>query len=207
MTVPTGPADQSDGAGEERVGLGLGRPPAVVAEALRAQEIPLEEVLLLGLVLCLSMAWSFTDDWGEYFALLFWSTVGMMLLTAAEELRFERFNRAGEELLGVASSELLGKNDYDMFPKEQADFFTARDREVLEECFEESEAADCMIVAGTSATVYPAAQFPISIQQRGGDLLEVNPYESEITSLCRLALRGPAGELLPQVAERVRARV
>ena len=32
------------------------------------------------------MAWSFTEDWGEYFALLFWATVGMMLLTAAEEL-------------------------------------------------------------------------------------------------------------------------
>src|SRR3954453_1714691 len=32
------------------------------------------------------MAWSFTGDWGEYFALLFWSTVSMMLLTAAEGL-------------------------------------------------------------------------------------------------------------------------
>jgi NAD-dependent deacetylase len=79
--------------------------------------------------------------------------------------------------------------------------------DVLEHCFEEAEQADCMIVAGTSATVYPAAQFPISIQQRGGDLLEVNPYESEITSLCRHALRGTAGDLLPQLAERVRARL
>ena len=43
-------------------------------------------VALLGLVVGLSMAWSFTEDWGEYFALLFWATVGMMLLTAAEEL-------------------------------------------------------------------------------------------------------------------------
>ena len=43
-------------------------------------------IILLGLVVGMSMAWSFTDDWGEYFALLFWSTVGMMLLTAAEEL-------------------------------------------------------------------------------------------------------------------------
>ena len=30
--------------------------------------------------------WSFTEEWGEYFALLFWATVGMMLLTASEEL-------------------------------------------------------------------------------------------------------------------------
>jgi NAD-dependent deacetylase len=77
--------------------------------------------------------------------------------------------------------------------------------DVLERCFEEAERADCMLVAGTSATVYPAAQFPIAIQQRGGDLVEVNPYESEITVLCRHALRGRAGELLPRLAERVKA--
>ena len=41
---------------------------------------------LLTLVVWLSTSWSFTEDWGEYFALMFWSTVGMMLLTAAEEL-------------------------------------------------------------------------------------------------------------------------
>ncbi len=41
---------------------------------------------LAGLVVGMSLAWSFTEEWGEYFALLFWATVGMMLLTAAEEL-------------------------------------------------------------------------------------------------------------------------
>jgi NADH-quinone oxidoreductase subunit N len=41
---------------------------------------------LLLLVLWLSTAWSFTEEWGEYFALMFWATVGMMLLTASEEL-------------------------------------------------------------------------------------------------------------------------
>jgi NADH-quinone oxidoreductase subunit N len=43
-------------------------------------------IFLLGLILYLSMAWSFTEEWGEYFALMFWATVGMMLLTASEEL-------------------------------------------------------------------------------------------------------------------------
>ncbi len=43
-------------------------------------------ILLLGLVIWLSMAWSFTEEWGEYFALLIWATVGMMLLAASEEL-------------------------------------------------------------------------------------------------------------------------
>src|SRR5215471_17095168 len=76
--------------------------------------------------------------------------------------------------------------------------------DVLEACFEQAESADCMIVAGTSATVYPAAQFPIAVHQRGGDLIEVNPYESEITALCRHTMRGPAGELLPEIVSRVR---
>jgi NADH-quinone oxidoreductase subunit N len=43
-------------------------------------------IVLLGLVVGLSMAWSFTEHWGEYFALLLWAGVGMMLLIAAEEL-------------------------------------------------------------------------------------------------------------------------
>jgi NAD-dependent deacetylase len=77
--------------------------------------------------------------------------------------------------------------------------------DVLEACSEESALADCMIVAGTSATVYPAAQFPISIRERGGELIEVNLYESEITSLCRHQLRGAAGDILPELLDRVRA--
>ena len=55
----------------------------------------------------------------------------MIFVKEAGELRFERFNRAGEELLGVPRTELIGKNDYDFFPREQADFFQARDRETL----------------------------------------------------------------------------
>jgi PAS domain S-box-containing protein len=55
----------------------------------------------------------------------------MIFVKDAEELRFVRFNKAGEELLGYSRDDLLGKNDYDFFPKEQADFFTAKDREVI----------------------------------------------------------------------------
>ncbi|MFO0745024.1 MAG: PAS domain-containing protein [Myxococcota bacterium] len=55
----------------------------------------------------------------------------MVFLKDGESLRFERFNRAGELLLGLDRKELLGKNDYDFFPPDQADFFTAKDREVL----------------------------------------------------------------------------
>ncbi|HEY6877419.1 MAG TPA: PAS domain-containing protein, partial [Polyangiales bacterium] len=55
----------------------------------------------------------------------------MVFVKRASDLRFSRFNRAGEELLGVSREELIGKNDYDIFPREQAEFFTHKDREVL----------------------------------------------------------------------------
>ena len=49
----------------------------------------------------------------------------------ATELRFVLVNRAGEELTGVFREEFLGKNDFDLFPEDQATLFVARDREVL----------------------------------------------------------------------------
>ncbi len=55
----------------------------------------------------------------------------MIFVKDATDLRFVRFNKAGEELLGLPRQELIGKNDYDFFPKDEADFFTAKDRDVL----------------------------------------------------------------------------
>jgi PAS domain S-box-containing protein len=56
----------------------------------------------------------------------------MIFVKEAKDLRFMRFNRAGEDLLGFPRADLMGKNDYDFFPKEQADFFVEKDRQVLE---------------------------------------------------------------------------
>lgn len=56
----------------------------------------------------------------------------MVFVKEAKELRFERLNRAGETLLGMPRSAFIGKNDFDFFPREQAEAFQARDRETLE---------------------------------------------------------------------------
>ena len=55
----------------------------------------------------------------------------MIFVKDADDLKFVRFNKAGEALLGYSREELIGKNDYDFFPKSEADFFTSKDREVL----------------------------------------------------------------------------
>ena len=62
---------------------------------------------------------------------IFENIPAMVFIKDARDLRFIRFNRAGEELLGHSREELFGKTDYDLFPKEQADFFSEKDREVL----------------------------------------------------------------------------
>lgn len=55
----------------------------------------------------------------------------MIFVKDANDLRFLRFNKAGEELLGYPREALLGKNDYDFFSPDKADFFTAKDRETI----------------------------------------------------------------------------
>ncbi|MEI7437949.1 MAG: PAS domain S-box protein, partial [bacterium] len=56
----------------------------------------------------------------------------MIFLKEATDLRFVIFNRAGEELLGYDRKSLLGKNNMDLFPPEQAANFMVKDREVLD---------------------------------------------------------------------------
>jgi PAS domain S-box-containing protein len=55
----------------------------------------------------------------------------MVFVKDARDLRFVMFNKAGEDLLGHARKDLIGKNDYDFFPREEAQFFVGKDRDVL----------------------------------------------------------------------------
>lgn len=55
----------------------------------------------------------------------------MVFVKDAEELRFVLFNRAGEQLLGIPRADLLGKTDYDFFPRDEADFFRTKDMETI----------------------------------------------------------------------------
>ncbi len=82
------------------------------------------------------------------------SDPNMIFMKDAATLRFTRVNKACEELLGISRDQLIGKNDYDFFPEEQAGPFIARDREVL---------------AGN--VVHEVLEEPISTLQKGVRLL------------------------------------
>lgn len=77
--------------------------------------------------------------------------------------------------------------------------------DVLSRCQAEASRADCVLVVGTSATVYPAAALPHEVLRRGGDLIEVNPHPSELSEHATTVLAGPAGEILPALVAAVRA--
>src|SRR5260370_31100021 len=75
--------------------------------------------------------------------------------------------------------------------------------DVLNMCAEHSALADLVVVAGTSATVYPAAGFALEVKQRGGILIEVNLYESEITRICDVSLRGASADVVSRLGSAV----
>lgn len=55
----------------------------------------------------------------------------MIFVKTADELRFERVNQATENMWGYSRDEIIGKTDYDLFPKDKADAYTKNDLEVL----------------------------------------------------------------------------
>jgi NAD-dependent deacetylase len=66
-----------------------------------------------------------------------------------------------------------------------------------------SERCEVMLVVGTSAVVYPAAQLPFVAKQRGAAVIDVNPEPTPISQIAGLFLQGRSGKVLPQVVERV----
>ena len=85
---------------------------------------------------CVVRGLEIARDPGDHDATLVQSIVEnipyMIFLKDAEELRFVEMNAAGVQLLGFTRDELIGRSDYDFFPATEADFFTEKDRLVLE---------------------------------------------------------------------------
>jgi NAD-dependent deacetylase len=74
----------------------------------------------------------------------------------------------------------------------------------MELCFQQAERCDCMIAAGTSGSVYPAASLPQNVKDKGGWLIEANPNTTSLTSLSDVVLRGPTGQSLPRLVARIK---
>ena len=56
----------------------------------------------------------------------------MIFVKDAKDLKFVRVNKAVEDLFGYTRAEIIGKSDYQLFPKDEADFFVSNDKKLLE---------------------------------------------------------------------------
>ena len=59
--------------------------------------------------------------------------------------------------------------------------------------------AQIFLVIGTSASVYPAASLIPFAREAGAKVIEINTDETPFSSTVDCSLRGPAGQLLPQL--------
>lgn len=75
----------------------------------------------------------------------------------------------------------------------------------LSECFQRTQQSDCILVIGTSATVYPAARFPQDISSSGGTIIEANPSATPLSEIATLVLSGPTGLTLPALVAKIKA--
>lgn len=75
--------------------------------------------------------------------------------------------------------------------------------EVPPEAWRQAEAwtrrAEVFLVVGTSAEVWPAAGLVYLARDCGAKIVEVNPEPTAASTLAHLVLRGPAGQILPQI--------
>ncbi len=73
------------------------------------------------------------------------------------------------------------------------------DDRVLGKAYALLDACDLLLVVGTSSVVYPAASFAAMVADKGKPVVEFNLEATENSGLCRLAIQGKAGEVLPSL--------
>lgn len=76
---------------------------------------------------------------------------------------------------------------------------------MVPESYMEIEQARVVLIVGTSGTVYPVSEIPRYAKKFGAVLIDVNPRETFYADIDNYALRGPAGVILPQLLQEVKA--
>ena len=74
---------------------------------------------------------------------------------------------------------------------------------VLEKSVVQANKSDCILMVGTSATVYPAASFPQEIKSRGGKIIELNPSETSLTEISDISIRGSTSSTIPDLVKKL----
>lgn len=76
--------------------------------------------------------------------------------------------------------------------------------DIWQQAEEATRSCDIFLSVGTSTVVYPAAQLPFLALSLGKHVVEINPEPTDLSRQADVALRGPAGEMLPRLVEELR---
>ena len=77
--------------------------------------------------------------------------------------------------------------------------------EVLSAVAEEVSMAELLMVIGTTAEIYPAAQIPYEVKRKGGNIIEINPNPSAITeTLTDIFIQAKATEALSEIGKKLK---
>jgi len=73
----------------------------------------------------------------------------------------------------------------------------------LETAVTTARTCDVFLAIGTSAVVQPAASLPLEARQSGATTVEINPQRTAISPYVTFVVKGPAGEILPELVQTV----
>jgi len=77
-------------------------------------------------------------------------------------------------------------------------------RRALDRAFQLASQCDAMLAVGTSGVTQPAASLPVQAHQNGALVIDINPDETEISRNADIHLKGPSGEVLPELVHAIR---
>lgn len=116
------------------------------------------------------------------------NTMRMPFFLKDEQHRWVMLNDAAIEMMGRSREELIGKSDYDIFPKEQADEFWAKDELVFREGFNINE-EQITWFDGSIHTIITSKQ--LHVEKQGGrkfivgtnmDITDIRKKEAELVA-------------------------
>jgi len=71
---------------------------------------------------------------------------------------------------------------------------------------EEAQNCEVILVIGTSAVVYPAADIPRVAKQAGAQVIEINPERTDLTNVVSdFIIQEKAGVAIPQIVAAIKA--
>jgi PAS domain S-box-containing protein len=135
----------------------------------------------------------------------------MIFVKDARTLSFVRCNKAGEQLVCYPREDLIGKTDYDFFPKEEADFFTAKDRQVLHSKELVDIPEETILTRGNEKRILHTKKIPI-LDETGApqyllgiseDITERKQAEMSIRKLSQAIEQSPVSIIITDVKGRI----